>query len=466
MDRARTECERSVLLLGHIWYVTLFFQLVESVVPLRVSVFKIAFVIISVLLVKLILIDYRAYLPQIVKNIGNIVKNIKFVIVFLGLYIIFDIVSFLYTEDIKYASVKYIVVIEMLIFAGIYLVYIVISGEAYSKCKDKLLLTIAASGVAVSSIAVVNYFMEFFPLLYIRRLSTLADYNQFATIIVLGYLAGFLYLIEKSERNARNMALLSALSVLELSTVYLSGSRRAFIIEIFIVIFLVVFISINILRLKTERGKRAKNVCKFMVITIIGCVLLVGLMQYQFNRNYENGKHSMLENNVDENFSTIFTGQAMGKRSIIWTIAFDELKTYNAKELLLGKGSSYSSDLYDSDVKEKLMNKYSQQEKDSVVRHWMFAHNFLLSDMLTGGIIKLGFSLGLLFSIIIYLFKLKVVESKFWFLSIMIGVTYINAFLSFRYGFLGDKNYWFCLLLLLISLENDIKSKERNKYAV
>lgn len=68
------------------------------------------------------------------------------------------------------------------------------------------------------------------------------------------------------------------------------------------------------------------------------------------------------------------------------------------------------------------MDKYSQQEKDAATKHWMFAHNF-----------------------------------------IMIGVTYINAFLSFRYGFLGDKNYWFCLLLLMVSLENVIKSKEREQ---
>lgn len=160
-------------------------------------------------------------------------------------------------------------------------------------------------------------------------------------------------MIEKCKGNTRNAALLSVFSVLELSTIYLTGSRRAFIIEIFIVIFLVIFILVNALRLRAGRAEKEKIVCKFMVITIIGYTLFVSLMQYQFDRNYENGKHSMLENNVDENFSTIFTGQAMGKRAIIWTIAFDELKTYNAKELFFGKGSSYSSDLYDSDVKEK-----------------------------------------------------------------------------------------------------------------
>ena len=164
---------------------------------------------------------------------------------------------------------------------------------------------------------------------------------------------------------------------------------------------------------------------------------------------------------VAENMETIASGDFLKKRMYIWGIAVNEIQDFNLKEFIFGKGASYQSDIYDlPENKRILMEVYRlKQEPDD---QWMYTHNFLLSDMLSGGSCKALLSLGIILSIVYYLMKnIKNYFTNVLFLILLFGIVYLNAFISYRFGYVGDKNYW-VVLLTFICLNINMTEKNKN----
>ena len=47
------------------------------------------------------------------------------------------------------------------------------------------------------------------------------------------------------------------------------------------------------------------------------------------------------------------------------------------------------------------------------------------------------------------------------FLILLFGIVYLNAFISYRFGYVGDKNYW-VVLLTFICLNINMTEKNKN----
>lgn len=467
------KCEKSkkITLAEGVWYITLVLQMVESALDFSFSIFKITYICCMLLLAREVFINGRKNMTKICRDISGIIKTNIIFWGFLSCYIIFDIISFSYTQDISYALTKYIVAIMMIVFIGMYLVIWAVKQDDIKQMMNRVLFCVALSGLIISIISIVNYFVGLFPVIYERRLSTITDYNQFSTLIILGFTSGIWYItyLKWEKRIGSKMLFTVTLlySIFELSVIYLAGSRRSFIIECASGVVIVgILIHVNI----KFKAKKGKWIVGLIAGTLVGVFAFSACMNNMFDYvyNYGNSKKEFKENNINSSMKTIVSGEAGNKRNVIWKIAIDEFQRFSTKEKLIGKGSSYGSDLYDTPRNEEiLMRTYASLKDKNIFRtHWMYPHNFLLTDLVTGGIVKLLLGLGIMISLIVYVLKGIRKNYQFWFAGILIGVPYFSILLSFPHGILAYKNFWigvFIIVLLTNTKKDCLKEMEIKK---
>lgn len=469
------KCEKSkkITLAEGVWYITLVLQMVESTLDFSFSIFKITYIFCMLLLAREVFINGKENIAKISRDISGIIKTNIIFWGFLSCYIIFDIISFSYTQDISYALTKYIVAIMMIVFIGMYLVIWAVKQDDIKQMINRVLFCLALSGLIISTISIVNYFVEIFPVIYERRLSTIADYNQFSTLIILGFTSGIWYIMRTyskwEKRIGSKMLFIVTLlySVFELSVIYLAGSRRSFIIECasgIVVVGILIYANIKC------KSKRGKWIAGLIVGTTAGVFIFSACMNNMFDYVYNSGdsKEELVENDINSTMKTIVSGEAGNKRNIVWKIAIDEFKTFSTKEKIIGKGSSYGSDLYDTPKNAEILKRTYASLKDKSIfrKHWMYPHNFLLTDLVTGGIIKLSLDFGIMISLIVYVLKGIRKNYQFWFAGILTGVSYFSIFLSFPHGILAYKNFWIgvFIIVLLTNMEKDCQKEiEINK---
>ncbi|WP_270395273.1 hypothetical protein [Mediterraneibacter massiliensis] len=455
------------LAFGYLLYLNIVLQLVESVVPFPFSIFKIVYCMSLLFAVKIIICNicsFKNLLVQMLEMIGCI----KGVLICFVLYIAYDLFTFIYTADKMYAAMKYIVVLEMVGLAFLWLFYLVIKGKQnIEKDMNLLLGSFVAVELIVSIIAVINYRLEIFPLLYYRRLSTCKDYNQFGTLILLGYIAGVWLLLKNDKIYWKKYIELDLFALFSLTVLYLVSSRRNFLLMIGVtIVFCIYLFIIDIFLFKGECFEKIKK-----------CILLFGLSvavfwistnicekaQQLFYERYVQAENNIKEGKTTDNMESILSGDFLKKRLYIWGIAADEIKNFDGKECLFGKGASYQSDIYDfKENKTSLMTVYHLKEEPK--RHWMYTHNFVLSDMLSGGICKVGISFMIICSIAYSLIKnLKKYHKDILFLIMLFGIVYVNAFISYPFGYISDKNYWFVLFTFILF---NINIAKENRHAI
>ena len=402
---------------------------------------------------KIIIYNVSSYKELIIQFL-KITSCIKSVWLCLFFYILYDLFSFIYTSDKAYAMIKYVVILEMVSLVFLWLFYFLIKGEGCVKKDINLLLkSFIATELIISAIAILNYKVEIFPLLYYQRLSTCKDYNQFGTLILLGYSVGVWFFLKNEKTYWKKCIKLSLLAFFSLTVLYLVSSRRNFLLMIAVTVaFLIYLLVSDILIYQSSVLYKLKRLMLLSVFS--GMVLFINInvcekVQQMFYERYLEEGRSSKEETVDDNMATIASGDFLKKRMYIWKIAVDEIQRFSIKELILGKGASYQSDVYDvQDNKESLMKVYHFKQEPGA--HWMYPHNFLLSDMLSGGIFKVGLSLGIIFSIAYYLMKnFRIYFKDVLFLVMLFGIVYLNAFISYPFGYIGDKNYWLVLLIFI-----------------
>lgn len=454
---------KEIQIFGFLLYLNIIMQLVESVVPFPFSVFELLYCI-SVLYAIKIVVSNISSIKELFREMWRAANCVKGVLICLSLYIVFDLISFTYTSDVRYAATKYIVIFEMLVLLVLWLFYMVIkASKDVGKEIDHLLLALAATEVIISVISILNYWLEFFPLIYHQRLSTYRDYNQFATLILFGYIAGIWLLLRKGIIYWKKYLWIALWSFYSLSVLYLVSSRRTFLIMMVVTAVWWIYLAVTDILLCKEAQKWKKFI--ILLILSVGVYFISTFVcegvQALFQERYEQSETTLKENSADDNMDTIASGDFMNKRVYIWEIAMDELRNFEPGELLIGKGSSYQSDIYDMESnRDSLADIYHLKEKPD--EHWMFPHNFLLSDMLSGGIIKTLLSMSIIICIAVYLLQPgKLHFREFLFLLLLFGVVYLNAFISYQFGYAGDKNYWLVLIIFWLTRYQSADMKEK-----
>lgn len=387
-----------------------------------------------------------------------------FAVLILLFYIIYDVVSTIYAPDILLVILKYKVILVMGLISLCIVYYCRGTREI-----DRVLLNISYVSFFTSLFTVLNYmYFKIYPIYYTLRLTLRRDYNMFATTIFIGFITGFFYIINSSRTTINKLLLLLIMFAVELPVIMLCGSRRIYILLFPAILLMSILFVIKEIQLT---GNKAKTI--FLMILWGVCISFItyantlSMNMYMLSVYEVEGSEGSMgiisetETTPADRYETVSNGSLFDKRSIIWGIAIDEIKTFTTKELLIGKGNAYDILLYDavenSDLEEAYPNLEARKGKLS-------AHNFLLADILNGGIIKLILSILLVISQIAILIKILLLNPFIGIQYSMIqGLVFINNFISNRYGFLYDKFFYifFCLSILELTIMKSRASQRR-----
>lgn len=462
--------------------ITLFFILLESVFPFRMfshefSVFKITFFANLILFIGIVLVEYRGNMYSAWKICTSSVRSVWILYAFLLLYILFDIVSFAWTSDIHYAAAKYVTIVQMAAFLVMMLFDIFVEKENSQKKIESSFLIICAAGFTAGILGLVNNIFEIPPTAYSLRISPIDDYNQFSTVILLGFVCGYFYACHY-KKGVPLYVSICVLSSIFVPLIYMCSSRRTFLLMSCFLGVIVIhrLVCDTALPLKAKNPKRAMAgfLSLLLVAGISAGVTLPAVHAYtDFSQTrYEHRKdlekklkaskkkvskkslnlHSNKiqpekdESEISQYMDTINEGSALNKRKVIWKIALDELKTYRMPEILIGKGASHNSDLYDTSGLKTAMNLYYL--KKAPPKHWLNPHDYLLVDLLDGGIVKLLFSLGITFSLLVVAISMLMKDFSLGFpITVLLGIIFANLLISAPLGILAGKNFWVVLTL-------------------
>ena len=158
-----------------------------------------------------------------------------------------------------------------------------------------------------------------------------------------------------------------------------------------------------------------------------------------------------LQVGIEQAYSRISLDNFWGKRRIIWQEAINEIQTFNFREILFGKGDGYATEFYNTEpTRTVIQNAYGNIE---IAENSMYPHNYLLQDMLEGGILKVIFALILTLGLAIKLIINLIKNGKNWIVPLLIlFLIGTNIMISYSTGFIGDI-YYNVLLLILIQIK-------------
>ena len=364
-------------------------------------------------------------------------------------YLLWDGINLLYAPIWQYGWEKYRVVLPML-FVSLCLVCVLQDRKG----RNGLLLIFTGAGMLLSIGSVVNYLVwRVYPLYYTLRLTLRRDYNMFATAVLLGMLSGYGLIVTSKKSYGIKTLLLGALTALELPVLYLSGSRRTYLLLLlFLPLFLLLF---SIDRARKDSWKQALTGAMALVLGV-GALSFgeVFLMEGCMNQMYQQqGEIPELvpvpggETTVGERYDTTTDGSALDKRLMLWRIAWEDYRSSGTLAQTVGQGLGYDILLYDLSDDPELAAEYPDP---SVRMGVLSAHNMLLTDLLSGGWIKGVLLVGMLLALAWRV--LLLIWSRQWmgfvYGCILFTIVAGNG-VSNRFGLLYDKFFYFYVGLTL-----------------
>lgn len=462
---------------------TLFFIPIEMAMTIRIGSMSPYKLTMLVLLAGMVYSLSQGRLMTYVQSFIDTFLKFKWAIISIFLYFVFDIVSLAWTKDIIFSLKKYATIGPMVILA-IYATYYLygpeVSPEKRSQRLRKLALCFGLIALFLSLLTWIMYFI-YKRTYYIMTLSLQNDYNQYVLPLIIGYVCG-VYYINTMKPSWQRYVLFAAYSAILMPNFYLSGSRRI------MVIYVIIFAILSLYFLITNLSYSKSILSLLISLGVIGGIFLshkIIIDGYQFYSRYvyetmaEDAKRKgikppsaqmdksdgiihdfRLEQDASFKEDTLESGQAMGRRGILWSIAFNEIKSFNIKELLIGRGGSYQRDIYRTEEARALL-----YDRDRVGAEQDFhPHSMVLVDMLNGGLIKTSLTLSLVLAMVYY--ALLNFLRKNYHEFILIGgygaILLLSQIIDSIYGLLQNRMTWFFIFIVLASV-GDLKKRNFKK---
>lgn len=464
---------------------TIFFIPIEMAMTLKIgslSPYKISFAVLTILLIYNIATgSFKTYFKSFIKAFSKF----KWAIISIVLYFIFDIISLAWTKDIIFSLKKYATIAPMIILS-IYATYYFFGPNVNPTLRKERLRNLAMCfGIVALSLSIftwITYFI-FNRTYYIMTLSLQSDYNQYVLPIILGYVCG-VYFINTMRNCWQKYMIFAAYSTILMPNFYLSGSRR--VMAIYLIVF--AFLSLSFL-ITNMVNKKSLGTFLISVVIIAGVVashkIIIDGFEYHSKYVYKTMEEEAtkkgikapsaqmdksqgiihgfrLENDASYKESTLETGQAMGRREILWTLALRDIKNFSKKELLIGKGGSQQRDLYRTKEAREMLFADGTPDLDQDFH----PHSMILIEMLNGGAIKTILVLSVVLSIIFYdfvnLFRKNYQE--FVMISGFGGIFLASQMIDSIYGLLQNRMTWIYLFIVLASLGELKKTRYKIPY--
>lgn len=410
--------------------------------------------------VLLFVIDFfivREKHQELTSIIKFFVKNNKFLAFSIGLFVIYDMITILYAPSPSYSIKKYYYFIKI-IFLCIS-IFLCVYEDHISDVKKNLEFILRSIGWILGMIlitTVIEWTLGLTP--FVQRVSTVEDYNIYASFLMFTLLFFVYYHLEREEIITRKKKILYiVIGIIAYNFLYLSASRRAVVLApITAVIFIITYIVRNKIVEKKNNSSPRKTKYLFFFIFIIVLFMSPQVSISSFEKLITIEPVSVRENfnhgsSLTYRYETINTDEGLSSRENIWDIAISEIKTYNARELLLGKGNGYSWNIYEDKDNEAVKELFDYYNFDQMKPQWMHPHNMLLKEFLDGGIIKICLLLFVIIEIMITWYK---VIRKYFVYGMLFLSVYIcrggDFILGGTYGFLGEDLFWLATAILIV----------------
>lgn len=469
-------------IMNYLFFITIFFIPIEISIDLHIgkvlSPYKISLAILC-LLYLYIMIRYWNYEKYNISNsVIKLINNYKFTLLFIILYFVFDLVSLLWTNDIRFALKKYITIIPMIVifgYATLYLYKPYVTKKMRFQRTRKICLVLGIVALSMSMATWIIYFI-YNRTYFILRMSLSHDYNQYILSILFGYICGVFYIFTMKKTNYSIVSFF-AYSLVILPLFQISGSRRTMLIYIPLFIIYTLYLLFKLYRLKMNK-KVLMSILLSILILILNFSIIKGYEIHAgkvYERLYQEALDSGLEpvsaaknrqEGIIQDFrlekdlkfksDTIKSGEALSIRNTLWKIAIDEIKSFSIKELLIGKGASHQKDLYRTD---KALNILSPDEVPEDISGFKHPHSMVFVELLNGGIIKLSICLGIIISILVYSINLI---KKRYFAGLLLVFIYgaillYSQLIDSIYGIPENRLTWiyFIIVIGVISYEEE-----------
>lgn len=406
----------------------------------------------------------------ILKRLREIFYSSKWLLIAVGAYLIWDIITIIYAKNYIHALKKLPYMLEYL--------SILVIGVYYCSTKKRLMWvmsSIALTGTLVSIGSYLYYFLNRNPI-YFQRLSTARDYNVFACLILICFIFSVVLIMNCLKTSfVKKLLIFTLATAINMPAFYFAGSRRMFIMLPYFFAFAILFDLIHsfILVKKTECSKLSvlKNIV-FLGIVALAYFICVSILpsftqfgtqkeadykawveeQKLIGNEIKKEPNSWNETTISNVIETIEDKSMYSKRSLIYSVAFQELGTYSTIDWIIGRGAAYDIHLYDITDNKELLEAYSITDKTPRPNGWLSVHNFTLADILNGGIIKLLLGLFLVAEIIINIISAVKKQGRFGLaLIIPFALVITNNFISGAYGMLNDV-FFSTMMIVLISV--------------
>lgn len=435
-------------------FLSLFFVLTEMAMHMPlfslITPYKIAMLLLLGLTALRVFLEGTPFLRRFVHTVMTGLSRLRRVLVPIALYLAFDIVSLLWTNARGYAVTKYVTILSMLflLVMTVYYVYGVLPKTDAKTKLNRLLFVIAMTAVA-TCVYSWGYHLFHGQTWYTRRLSMLEDYNQFSIVIIFGYFMGLLWLKRRFAHSPWLYPMMAALSALCIPVVILSGSRRSYML---MQICLLIPILPEIVSLLRQKNRGA--ILRFAA-SVGAAVVLTFAISSAYNHVTTRAYEKMVEENEDiisiigqKAVEEILSDEtALSKREVIWRMALATYKEFPLWKKALGGGGSEAADLYDRPVNAPIIEKMYWRE---LPPRMLDPHNFLLVELVNGGIVKLGLVLWLLLQTLVMLIRSFHRAPIFVIALFAVSIVALgNIFVSSKFGILNDKFVWTILILLL-----------------
>ncbi|QQK08467.1 O-antigen ligase family protein [Miniphocaeibacter halophilus] len=471
MKRTILDNDKYYYLFSSILLITISLLISELGVGLKIldeySSFKIGIILASAIFLLAFIINPINMSKNIFYAARNQLKEIGFLFILIILYVIFGILSFYYTKNMEIAIIKYENIAYMLLLLFLYLLYL--NRESVGDKLNTLLKFLSLPSIVIIPYTWI-YLLIFKRTYYSRRLSLLRDYNDFGVLLLFSFVA-LVFLIFRNIKNlhVRNVLLIFTI-IVGASTIYLIASRRSsLLLGVIVIMFLLYAIYDNFKKIFKENIKKSKLVFKYilslLLLFLTVAIAYVGSVFVTYSYNYlttemvveltENKDSQGIRVNRDVE-EILYDEKAFDKREFLWGMAIDSYMEYPMVNKIIGGGASAQVDIYNEPENKLLRDKeYGQITSDNTSH----PHNFLLTELLTGGAVLLLLTIVSLIVFLKLLFNLgKKSLTDAFFIFLMSLVILADLFVDSRYGFLGNSYVW-VLLILLITAFNSSRVK-------
>lgn len=377
------------------------------------------------------------------------------------IFVLYDMVTIIYAQTPSYSFMKYLVFVKMVFL--VLSIFLCIYEKETSFWKKNLEFLIRSIGWIVSLIlitTIIEWSLGLTP--YVKRISTIEDYNIYASYLLFTLLFFAYYHLEKKDNEAgKKKIIYASVGIIAFSFLFLSGSRRAVMLApIMLAIYVFAYIikervTIHESTLVTLDNRRRKKHIYFLALI---CILVtctqasVPIFERVISVDCVSEREGINRGgSLASRYDTINLDKGFASRDLIWNVAISEIKDYNTVELLFGKGNGYGWNVYeDIDNKgvEELSLAYDLEELKS---KWMSPHNLVLKEFLEGGLIKISVLLSLAIVIIVTVFK---IIKKYFLYGMLLLSVYIcqagNFVLGGTYGLLGEDLFWLVTAVLIV----------------